>query len=60
MVKIDLSDIDLVRDLLNIMRKLYQHETCTPAMRTYIRFELGRMFPHLDVGKYLRDDPGDE
>lgn len=54
-MRIDLSDISLVQQLLDICRRLYQHETCSPEMRTYIRFELGKAFPKLDVIGFLRD-----
>lgn len=32
--------------LLDMLRKIYQHETCTPELRTYIKFEIGKIIGH--------------
>ncbi len=52
-MKIDLSDIHLVEKLLYIMRDIYQHEQTNEHTKTYIRFVLGKEFPHLDIHSFL-------
>jgi len=52
-LRIDFPEMALVAELLDILRRIYQHETTSQLTKTYIHFELGKKFPHLDIKGYL-------
>ena len=41
-LKIDLSDIEIVKDLLHIYQRLYQHELTPEPLKTFIYMEVRR------------------
>lgn len=41
-LKIDLSDLDIVKDLLHIYQRLYQHELTPEPLKTFIYMEVRR------------------
>ena len=41
-LKIDLSDMDIVKDLLHIYQRLYQHELTPEPLKTFIYMEVRR------------------
>ena len=41
-LKIDLSDLDIVKDLLHIYQRLYQHELTPAPLKTFIYMEVRR------------------
>jgi len=41
-IKIDLSDLEILRDLLHIYRRLYQHELTPEPLKDYIYTEVRR------------------
>jgi hypothetical protein len=62
-----LSDIDkmpmstatngLYKELLLMLRRVYQHEQCPVLLKTYIKFEMKRYFkPDIDISGFLEGD----
>lgn len=41
-LKIDLSDLDIVKDLLHIYQRLYQHELMPEPLKNFIYMEVRR------------------
>ena len=54
-MKIDLSDLDIVKDLMYLIKRIYQHELTPRALKTYIRFEMGKYLKDYDVKKFLEE-----
>ena len=53
-MKIDLSDMKLVKDLMLLIRLIYKHEQTPPILRTYIKFELNKYLgTHYDIKAFL-------
>jgi hypothetical protein len=61
MVKLDLSDISLVRRLLYVIRDAYQDPEATPGLRTRVRFWLSQVLDRkrLDIGEFLKSKDRD-
>ena len=53
-IQFSLTDFEVFKDLLLLVRKIYQHEHCPPILKSYIRFEAGKFFKKgLDVKDFL-------
>jgi hypothetical protein len=53
-IKIDLSDIAIVQELLDLIKRIYQHERTSNVTKSYIRFELGKFLrKDLDIKGFL-------
>ena len=48
-VRIDLQNMEAFWDVLDLLRRIYQHERCPPELQSYIRFEAGKYFAK-DIG----------
>jgi hypothetical protein len=56
-LKIDLSDMKLVKDLMLLIRRIYKHEQTPPILRTYIKFEMNKYLgTHYDIKGFLEGD----
>ena len=56
-MRIDLSDLALPRHLADILRRVYQHESCPVVLRTYIRFEMGKWLgDRYDMREFLNSE----
>ena len=50
-----MTELDVFKDLLRLIRKIYQHERCPPELKSYIRFEAGKFFnKDIDVKQFLK------
>ena len=53
-MKIDLSDMKLVKDLMLLIRLIYKHEQTPPILQTYIKFEMHKYLgKHYDIKAFL-------
>jgi len=53
-LKIDLSDIGLIKDLMLLIRRIYKHEQTPPILQTYIKFEMNKYLgTHYDIKGFL-------
>jgi hypothetical protein len=53
-LKIDLSDMKLVKDLMLLIRRIYKHEQTPPILQTYIKFEMNKYLgTHYDIKAFL-------
>ena len=49
-----LLDLQIFKDVLLLIRKIYQHELCSKELKTYIRFECGKFFnKEIEVKEFL-------
>ena len=56
-MKIDLSDIGLIKDLMLLIRRIYKHEQTPPILQTYIKFEMNKYLgTHYDIKAFLEGD----
>jgi len=56
-LKIDLSDMKLVKDLMLLIRLIYKHEQTPPILQTYIKFEMHKYLgKHYDIKAFLEGD----
>ena len=56
-MKIDLSDMKLVKDLMLLIRLIYKHEQTPPILQTYIKFEMHKYLgKHYDIKAFLEGD----
>lgn len=55
-LQISFTDIEIFEELMELFRRIYQHEQCTPEMQTYIKLELYRVLDNkkLDLDGLLR------
>ena len=54
-MKISLTDTDVYVDLLKLVRDIYQHQNCNPALRTYVKLRLKQLYRgDLDFDGFLR------
>ncbi len=52
--KIEFPEVGIIRELINLVRKIYQHEQCPNALKSYIKFECKKFFkPELEISEYL-------
>jgi len=49
--------VDTLKELLYIIRRIYQHELTSKELRTYIRFECGQFFASDIAVKEFLDAP---
>ncbi len=48
------ADLQIFKDLLVLVRRIYQHEHCSEILQSYIRFEMGRFFvKEIDIKTFL-------
>lgn len=56
MIKPIIADLQIFKDLLILVRRIYQHEHCPAILQSYIRFELGRFFiKEIDIKSFLEE-----
>ena len=54
-----IADLQIFKDLLKLVRRIYQHEHCSTGLKSYIRFEMGRFFnKDIDVKSFLEETHG--
>ncbi len=50
------ADLQIFKDLLVLVRRIYQHEQCPKLLKSYIRFEMGRFFnKEIDIKSFLEE-----
>lgn len=55
-MKTVIADLQIFKDLLKLVRRIYQHEQCPALLRSFIRFEMGRFFASdIDVKTFLEE-----
>ena len=51
-----IAQAQIFKDVLLLIRKIYQHEQCPQLLRSYIRFEMGRFFrKDIDIKTFLEE-----
>lgn len=52
-----IADLQIFKDLLKLVRRIYQHESCPGILKSYIRFEMGRFFAKdIDIKSFLEEE----
>ena len=58
-IKVELSVVNLriFNEVFDLVRKIYQHELCNDDLRSYIRFECGKLLnSEIDVKRFLNQE----
>lgn len=55
-IKIDASELELVNDLLDIYKRIYQHEHTPQVTKDYIHYELKKYLkPEFNIKRFLNE-----
>lgn len=51
-----IADLQIFKDLLLLVKRIYQHEHCPGILKSFIRFEMGRFFrKDIDIKTFLEE-----